>query len=324
MKFNIFGVFERIYKWIAYGSVLLISFVSVLYYLHLEEKSDTFIIGTLYALFLFIIGIYLTNMSNKIQNLYHRKKEQYLILKKLKDLFSLDNSSSSSSDEAIKFIISHRVFTGRTDGQTIEKAYIAQDGFSYKKDYLELEEKIYKQYGEILQVLNTRIKEYIDYNNLNKKVTYIHLHTIDSFVENIETWQQEYLDLSSIQQSEFFEFSDKLLKELKKAIRELKKRINKIVKMHHKYYLIINREIERMEIIFGDTLINDINFLDNLSYNLNVLEQLIKDIDRKLLLHSDIEEIEVAVSKLGSWLQDIDSKIDSIMEIVEAELYRDI
>lgn len=324
MKFKIFGVHEKTYKWIAYGSVFLFSIMSIVYYFQLEEKSDTFLIGTLYALFLFIIGVYISNMSNKIQNLFHRKKEQYLVLNKLKDLFSLDCLSSTSFDGAIEFIVSHRVFTGRIDGQTIkENAYIPQNGFSYKKGYLELEEKIYEQYGNILQILNSKIIEYIDHNMLNKKVKFIHLNEIDPFVENIETWQQEYLDLSSIQKSEFFEFRDKLLQELKKPMKKLKKHINKIVKMHQRYYLLINREIERMEIIYGDALKNDIIFLDNLNYNLNVIEQLIKNIDRKLILHSDIEEIEMAVSKLGNWLQDIDLKIDTIIEIIEFNLFEE-
>ncbi len=66
MKFKIFGFVEKSYKIITAFIIMAVSIGCFAYYYNLEDKSDTFIIATVYAAFLFIAGLYLSYMSNSI------------------------------------------------------------------------------------------------------------------------------------------------------------------------------------------------------------------------------------------------------------------
>lgn len=319
MRFEIFGIHEKIYKWIALASVLGVSITSFLYYLQLKDKSDTFLIAISYALFLFIIGIYMTNMSEVTRNLFYRRKEQYIVLKKLNSVFSAKSVHSCSDNDVISFIISHKVFTGRYEKQKGETKYIAQNGFKYKKKYLVLEDRFCEQHANILIDFNSRINEYIDLNKLNKKVKYIHLSQINIFIDDLQGWHTKYLELSPSQTNGFTEFSNQLIQDLEKSINELKRIKNKLIKMNIKYHQKINKEIKKIEKIYGNKLIDDIYKLDNISYGLSVLERLITDVGAKMLKFDSVEEIQVNCSQINIILNELGMKIDSCADILEFE-----
>src|SRR5690625_223026 len=72
----------------------------------------TFIISIVYALFLFVIGTYMYNMSSKTQNLLYRRKNQYINLKILYSMYSSE-VFSDNEDRLFSFINMNKGFTGR-------------------------------------------------------------------------------------------------------------------------------------------------------------------------------------------------------------------
>lgn len=75
MDFKATEWFERNYKWIS--AVIVISIGAVFYYFSLKDKSDTFIAASIYALFLFVVGICINYMSNKIADKLQDSSKKY-------------------------------------------------------------------------------------------------------------------------------------------------------------------------------------------------------------------------------------------------------
>ena len=125
MKFNIFSTWELIYKKIIYILISFISALCICWYLKLPDtqKTDTaYIVSILYALFLFLIQIYDNYMKNKIDEKFHERKDYYLNLKDLKEIFNLINYEDCSEEDVYKLIIDFKVFTRPTDNN--RKPYI--------------------------------------------------------------------------------------------------------------------------------------------------------------------------------------------------------
>lgn len=116
IKFDIIKIWERVYKKIVILLVVGITIWSVNWYLNLNDKSDTFIVSTLYALFLFGMGIYLNYMENKIDEKFYERKDYYLVLLRLKAMFNTMNLENYSDEDVFSAIISFKTFTGRSDG----------------------------------------------------------------------------------------------------------------------------------------------------------------------------------------------------------------
>lgn len=187
MKIKVFGFYERLHRWIAFVTVVLITIGCVVYYLDLKENSvagtkeakglviefqdSSFIIGVVYALFLFIVGLYLTSMSSKVQNLYYRRKEQYKNLNRLSEVVSLELMENVSDDKFVSRIILHRGFTGRL-GENKRRPYIIEDGYKYTSKYLKLEEDLLELRSKLIGFLNLKINKYIDCYSLEKKHLY--------------------------------------------------------------------------------------------------------------------------------------------------------
>ncbi len=87
MRFYIFTIWEIIYKKVITVLVAGITIWSVYWYLNLKDKSDTFVVSTVYALFLFIIGIYINTMDKKVNDKFYDREEYYLSLIKLNSVF---------------------------------------------------------------------------------------------------------------------------------------------------------------------------------------------------------------------------------------------
>lgn len=87
MRFYIFTIWEIIYKKVITVLVAGTTIWSVYWYLNLKDKSDTFVVSTVYALFLFIIGIYINTMDKKVNDKFYDREEYYLSLIKLNSVF---------------------------------------------------------------------------------------------------------------------------------------------------------------------------------------------------------------------------------------------
>lgn len=343
MKFKVFGFHKRMYKWIAFVSVVLITIVCVTYYLLLksynatdkekiktepsegsflehfliEFQDSSFILSVVYALFLFIVGLYLTSMSTKVQNLYYRRKEQYKNLKKLNEILSVEKSTDISDKNIRSIIIMHQGFTGRISDQK-GRSYIQQEGFNYTKKFLKLEKDILLQHGSLVEIINLKLNKYIDCYGLNKKHRNIFITDLDIFLNETDSWINDRLELTENQLILFNQYIKKVILLCSRQIRNNNKRKIKF----NKIMLRSNRKnksiISRIEDVYGARLQNDIMFEDNLIINLSELENLIKAIDNKILTYDDLQELfSEQNSELLEAFELINNRIYELKEMIE-------
>ena len=122
MKFKIFGLSEKYYKIVTAIVTIVVTLGCFVYYDGLDDKGNTFVVATLYAAFLFIVGLYLSYMSNCISNKLYERKNEYIMLRRLNDIFSTSCMTSLDSYSDISLaVISFQTFSGRTKG------YISSD-----------------------------------------------------------------------------------------------------------------------------------------------------------------------------------------------------
>ncbi|MEK4449415.1 MULTISPECIES: hypothetical protein [Paenibacillus] len=236
MKFKVFGFHERLYQWIAFISVVLITTGCVAYYLVLKDYSATgnkaanrfliefqdssFIIGVVYALFLFIVGLYLSSMSSRVQNLYYHRKEQYINIKRLSEVVSVDLMHDVSDDKYVSMIILHRGFTGRL-GEKKRRPYIIEDGFKYTSKYLKLEDDLLSLRSKLLELYNLKINKYIDCYSLKKKHLNVFIHDLDEFLLDINSWIDKHIEVTEIQRKAFLDYIRKLVATVSKMTRNI-------------------------------------------------------------------------------------------------------
>ena len=116
MDFKATRWLERNYKWLVTVVVISISISGVFYYFSLEDKSDTFIAASMYALFLFVAGGYTNYMSNKIDDKLQDLIEIYLNLQRVDSFFKAIFKENIVDYKATKSdIISFKLFTGRNE-----------------------------------------------------------------------------------------------------------------------------------------------------------------------------------------------------------------
>lgn len=111
MDFKATSWFERNYKYILTVIVIFVSIGAVFYYFSLQDKSDTFIAASVYALFLFAAGVYMSYMSNEIADKLQDRIEIYLNLQRVYSFFKVNLEKNALDYEATKrAIISFQVF----------------------------------------------------------------------------------------------------------------------------------------------------------------------------------------------------------------------
>lgn len=109
MRFRIFGWHELAYKWIALVVTVALTTCSIKW--SLEHQTDQFTVSIIFALFLFGVGIYITNMSSMVQNEFYRRKEQYLNMRNLRVVFALEKLDSFSDSLKWTPLSRHRFYS---------------------------------------------------------------------------------------------------------------------------------------------------------------------------------------------------------------------
>lgn len=196
MKFNIFSVFEKWYKIVTIVLTIVVTVGTFFYYVELEDKSDSFVISIIYALFLFVVGLFVSHQSNAISNRIFERKDAYIMLLRLRDVFGAMKISSIDSDEDVRnAIITIQLFSGRckvaesndTDADKPKLGsgdklkgidYIRQIGFVFTSKFQKLENNYIDAYDKMLrgtssqsqQVAAYKAKIVKEYRKCNKKI----------------------------------------------------------------------------------------------------------------------------------------------------------
>lgn len=224
MKFKIFGLSEKYYKIVTAIVTTVVTMGCFVYYDGLDDKGNTFVVATLYAAFLFIVGLYLSYMSNCISNKLYERKNEYIMLRRLNDIFSTSCMTSLDSYSDISFaVISFQTFSGRTKGYISgdekkkaishvvpievmmeshpqlnhrnleqEKHYIREVGFTFEPKLQKVEDSYKGEYYRLKNSIQDKINEYIAENKieLNTRGGFFEINLLDT---NYEDWCDEYI-----------------------------------------------------------------------------------------------------------------------------------
>lgn len=233
MKFKIFGLSEKYYKIVTAIVTTVVTMGCFVYYDGLDDKGNTFVVATLYAAFLFIVGLYLSYMTNCISNKLYERKNEYIMLRRLNDIFSTSCMTSLDSYSDISLaVISFQTFSGRTKGYISgdekkkaishvvpievmmeshpqlnhrnleqEKRYIREVGFTFEPKLQKVEDSYKGEYYRLKNSIQDKINEYIAENKieLNTRGGFFEIDLLDT---NYEDWCNEYVSEKSSETKE--------------------------------------------------------------------------------------------------------------------------
>lgn len=330
MKFNIFSFQEKHYKKIGLVCTLLFTYIGIYTYLHSLKIQATnnnlisFVVSIVYALVLFILGLYLSVQSTRVENRFLVVKDYYISLCRLQELFSGKILAKDSYYDIHSFVSFHQLFTARTENN--DKPIIKGDFFRYKTNYLKGEEKFLSTYSELLNQINKSVGDYIEQNSISKRVPYPHVHKIEDFIYNHKYWIERHLNLTGHQIQSFNDFQEQFLKDKKYLIKKIKKETTFLILKNQKIGKKIKSYRNRIEAVYGYKLHREIerdDLIKNSLYDINsLLKKIISqtssfnsdDIGMVSKLKEEISELSILIANQGSSLETI---IDIISDRTE-------
>lgn len=347
MKFKIFSIYEITYKAFVYFVVAGITILSIYYYFSLEDKSDTFIAATLYAMFLFVVGLYLSYMDKKIGDKIYERKTIYMNLWRVEDLLSGENLDFSTSQNTKIAIIAFRVLSGRSEEisneekkkavfqtvsfnnliepdiqyrgwQNVKHHYIDENGFVFtpeidkvEKEYLDLE-------SELQNEITNSINEYIKINQIKLKIC--SFNELDLLGTNYEEWCDKYID-------EDLERKEVVKRFIYGKIESLRVRLDildiKRIEVE-KYYKKCSKKtiwnIKKLEAVYGNKLQNIINSDNNIMQALNEIKSYLDEIQKEQANYNQIEDVGESVEECRAVANDIYLKLLDAEETIMAAI----
>lgn len=351
MKFKVFSIYEIIYKAIVYFIVISITVASIYYYFSLNDKSDTFIAATLYAMFLFVVGLYLSYMDKKVSDKIYDRRSTYVNLRRVEDLFCSDTLDFSKSQNAKMTIIAFKVLSGRCeassdssdevkrkavfqtasldsltapnlqyqDQNNAKHYYINEDGFVFTKKIIKIEKEYMDLESELQRKITDSINEYIKTNNIKLKI--LSFNEMDLFDTNYDEWCDKYIDEAEEQKEFTKDFIYKKIESLRVELDLLEVKKRNVEKYYNKCYKKTNWNIKKLEAIYGNRLQYLINYESNIMQALNDINGRLDEMQREQANVSQIDDVgeyikdcRIAVNDVCSRLQDTEDIIISAID----------
>ena len=314
MKFKIFGLSEKYYKIVTAIVTIVVTLGCFVYYDGLDDKGNTFVVATLYAAFLFIVGLYLSYMSNCISNKLYERKNEYIMLRRLNDIFSTSCMTSLDSYSDISLaVISFQTFSGRTKGYISgdekkkaishvvpievmieshpqlnhrnleqEKRYIREVGFTFEPKLQKVEDSYKGEYYRLKNSIQDKINEYIAENKieLNTKGGFFEIDLLDT---NYEDWCNEYVSEKSSETKEnLIEYIYGVINDKQKDFDNLERKKKQLVKYYQKCNKRIQSNLKRMNRTYGNRLDFVINAKEDILEELTILFDRIERMERSI------------------------------------------
>lgn len=353
MKFNIFGFSERYYKAVTAFITIGVTIGCLVYYYHLEDKSNTFVAATVYAAFLFIVGLYLSSMTNNISNKLYERKNAYIMLKRLNEIFSISCMTSLDSYEDISFaIISFQVFTGRvkrdigksdkkkaiistvpldfmiepqahidTDSSE-EKHYIKQIGFNFEPKLQRIEDTYNSEYVKLKSSIQESINAFIAENKIELNI-HGGFFELDLLATNYEDWCNEHIAQQSADKKEaLIQYIYKTIADKHLEFSSLDEKKEHLVKYYKKCNKIIQRNLKRMTNTYGNRLEFTIKSKEDILIELEILSKKIGNLEETIYSKTS-ETIEIS-NDCCSTISEVRSDLEKLQENIIDEIQTNI
>lgn len=354
MKFKIFGLSEKYYKIVTAIVTIVVTMGCFVYYAGLDDKGNTFVVATLYAAFLFIVGLYLSYMSNCISNKLYERKNEYIMLRRLNDIFSTSCMTSLDSYSDISLaVISFQTFSGRTKGYISgdekkkaishvvpievmmeshpqlnhrnleqEKHYIREVGFTFEPKLQKVEDSYKGEYYRLKNSIQDKINEYIAENKieLNTRGGFFEINLLDT---NYEDWCDEYIcEKSSEKKEALIEYIYGLINDKQNDLENLERKKKQLVKYYQKCNKRIQSNLKRMNRTYGNRLDFVINTKEDILEELALLFDRIERIERNI--ESMTSDSMDRISECNENVCGLYSELSELYENIVSEIQIDI
>ena len=322
MDFKATSWFERNYKYILTVIVIFVSIGAVFYYFSLQDKSDTFIAASVYALFLFAAGVYMSYMSNEIADKLQDRIEIYLNLQRVYSFFKVNLEKNALDYEATKrAIISFQIFTSRAENMKEEEIvpYIKQRGIKFDAKELEIENAFLELYSSLSKALSDIIENYIKDNNIEITCRYVTIYDIFNF--NPDSWCREHLSKYEADGQQMVNYIYERINDLKDEYLRLEMLNIKVYKLYSRYFNRAKQNIKQIEKMYGRKLQYEISQQREIQGNFDYLFQLLKKMENSIALqineHDEKNENYVeCLEKISESIDSLYSSVDDIKDIV--------
>ncbi len=349
MKFNIFSLLERYYKVVTALITIGVTVECFVYYYKLDDKSETFIVATIYAAYLFIVGLYLSYMSNNISNKLYERKNDYIMLKRLNEIFSISCMTSLNSYKDISFaIISFQVFTGRAkrniskdakkkaiiatvpfdfmiepqaqiDNElSEERHYIKEIGFKFEPKLQKVEDSYSSEYAKLKVSIQENINTFIAENKIELNI-YGGFFELDLLTTNYEDWCNEHVSEKSAESKEILiQYIYKTIYGKQAEFHNLEKKKIHLIKYYNKCNKRIQKNLKLMNNTYGNRLEFIINSKEDILVQLELLSDRIEKMERNI--DSKISDSIDVTNECCSDISDMQSNLRELHENIVDEL----
>lgn len=349
MKFRIFSLSEKLYKIISAIATILVTIGCFLYYNSLDDKTNTFVVATAYAAFLFIVGLYLSYMSNSISNKLYERKNVYIMLKRLDEVFSSSCMKSLNSYGDInRAVIAFQVFSGRTKGHvnrnekknavvhTVpldfmigpqpqidyddpikKKHYIEEIGFCFEPKLMKVEEAYNLKYSNLRASIQEEINTYITDNNIELSIRgkFSELDLLDT---DYEDWCNRYVSEKSPETREsLMEYIYKTIDDHQVDFNNLEDKKMQLIKYYKKCNARIQANLKRMNNTYGNRLEFIIKSREDILAGLESLFDQIKMLENSIdtLFSETVDACSTNINNISSSLSELQENIANEIQV---------
>lgn len=354
MNFKIFSWSEKWYRIVTTIVIIGVTIGCFVYYNKLSDKGDTFVIATIYAAFLFIAGLYLSYMSNSMSNKLYERKNEYIMLKRLNEIFSISCMMSLNSYKDISLaIISFQVFSGRTkehingkdkrdaiahtvpldfmikpqtqvdNNDSIKRHhYISEIGFKFEPKLQIVEDSYNLEYSNLKSSIEKEINAYITKNEIELNIHggFFELNLLDT---NYEDWCNKCVSEGNAEEKEaLIQYIYKVIDGKKADFRILEEKKKQLIKYYHKCNKRIQSNLKRMNDTYGNRLEFIINTKEDILEEIEILSDRIERIES--IIESRASDTIDMINECNSNICEIKYELQEMQENIIDEIQVDI
>ncbi len=320
MRFKTIDWQEKHYKRIAFFAVLIITAAALVYYFCLSDKTDVFIPSTLYALFLYIIGAYKSNISARTDSLFLYRVDIYNNLKKAKEV--LDQICKNENFEDTRFHISaFRVFTGREEDPNAPKIYYFEEkGLKFNHKELKIEDlylELFEKFSSSISDLHNATLGYIRDNSIELSTPFC--NTDYNMYYNPDFWCKKTLKNYSSDRKKVTDFIYSEIEARKLDFSELEAVNISINKLYTKYKLEVNKHILLIEQTYGSKLSSHLEYEQGVRADIDLFITEVKDMKREIVgyVQNNDEKLDDCSDKLYDVSRGVEKANETLQELLD-------
>lgn len=291
---------------------------SVFFYFKHSNNSDvTFILSIVYALFLFVIGLYINERTAKIQNDFFIRKEQYLNLNQLSGMLSLNDNTRQ---DLFEYLITAKALTGRSSKNFKGPIIMKMNGINFSKRYLTKEESYLSINKSIAELIRCEVDSYIKNKELKPRVLHTHIHNIDEFIDTSRKWSDNYLKLNDEESLEFISHIESIKKQNSKLFRKYYKNANILINIVQRSKKKCDFTLTKFKEIYGNQLNYSLDADELLHRNFQEIKEKITGLENIILS----EETYIIYSReMKRLFEQISYKLDEIDNLIQDNIMED-